>query len=150
MSAFVVDREHIEYLIEAGLYFGFRERGPLTWLGPGKGSYESRRRELNSETASQVGQVIWAENHRSVSYRYEEAQACPEYRHVSRALPMRLDPVQVLKSIACLDYQSCECPDWEETEAYAFLERLRDAAIHALPGYEAATWGAPERARVRA
>jgi len=54
--------------------------------------------------------------------------------------------VQVLKSIDCLDYQSCEHPGWAASEAKAFIDRLQSAAIHALPGYEAAIWGAPEPA----
>ena len=47
----------------------------------------------------------------------------------------------VLKSIACLRYQSCETEDWEQSKAARWLEELRELAIDHLPGYEAAPWG---------
>ncbi len=47
-------------------------------------------------------------------------------------------------SIRCLDYQSCEHPGWEASESHSFLESLKSAAVSALPGMDAAKWGAPD------
>ena len=47
-----------------------------------------------------------------------------------------LSPVDVLKACKSYGYQSCETNDWEQTEAYALVERIKDAAIHALPGFD--------------
>jgi hypothetical protein len=49
-------------------------------------------------------------------------------------------PIQVIRAAHCLEYQSCECEDWQETEACAALMGLVDAAARALPGYEQANW----------
>jgi len=135
MSAFVVSEAHIDYLIEAGLTLP-GHYGPLRWFAPGAGTYQQRVRELRPDNASEVGLMLWAENHRSVSYRYDEVQATPAYRFVHRYRPLRIDPVVVLKAVNCLDYQSCETPDWKQTEAYAFLESLKETAIRRLPGYD--------------
>jgi len=152
MSAYVVSREHIEYLVEAGLRLGDAPMR-LSWLAPGVAPPRERYRTLRPDNASEVGQMLWKENHRSVSFRYSEVDATPPYEHVVRYAPKPLDAVQVLKAIACLAYQSNECPDWEQTEAYAFLDSLKDAAIHALPGWDDAVWGCPadrvERPRLR-
>lgn len=45
-----------------------------------------------------------------------------------------------MKFIQCLRYQSCETPDWEDTEAAALLDRLQIDIIRMLPGYEDANW----------
>jgi hypothetical protein len=152
VSAFVVDRAHVDYLIGAGLRLGVRH--PVAWYDPktrprwvvggDNSDYLERtaaaRRELRPDTADRVGGMLWAENHRSVSYRYDEAQATPEYSYTVPYRARRLDPVQVLKAIRCYEYQTCECPDWDETEAWEFCDSLRHAAIAALPGYDAAKW----------
>jgi hypothetical protein len=153
VSAFVVGKTHIDYLIEAGLQFG--ERFRVTWTDPKApvpawtGSERAEEyfaacraniRELNETTADRVGAMLWAENHRSVSYRYSEAQATPAYEFLYRFPKLGVDPVVVLRAIACLAYQSNETPDWQLSEASAFLDALRDAAITHLPGYDTAPW----------
>jgi hypothetical protein len=48
--------------------------------------------------------------------------------------------VQVLKAVACLDYQ---CSDWSKYEgsvAERALARIKDHAIAYIPGYRAAAW----------
>ncbi len=49
-------------------------------------------------------------------------------------------PVEIIKACDCYDYQSCETPDWKDTEAYAIMQMLRKRAIYSLPGYEEAAW----------
>jgi len=53
----------------------------------------------------------------------------------------RLSTVEVLKACACLEYQSCEHDGWKSSRALRFLESVRNAAIAALPGWDAAPWG---------
>lgn len=130
MSAFMVSKRHIDYLITAGLDFA-NGYGPLRW---GK----DHRRELTRETASETGAILWAENRASVNYRYDENKAANPYEY-SR-YPGRIDPVQVLKAISCLEYQSCEHPEWEASEAKSFCEALRRRTIGFLPGFEDAAW----------
>ena len=161
MSAFVVPKAHIDYLVRAGLELSDHR---LSWYDPRikptwelSGNYQNymdlmqaARRELRSDNAGEVGRMLWAENHRSVSYRYHETQTTPEYEYVHPYHARRIDPVQVLKAIDCYEYQSCECPDWRSSEAWDFCDSLRSAAIAALPGYDAAEWKITDPARVPA
>jgi len=147
MSAFVVAREHIAYLVNAAL----RRTCPGSsfsyyWDG---GSHSCQPQ--NREDAERLAQVLWAENVGSVGHRYSgdklselpgmvrDAEAGFEYgRHVWSQEPPNW--VQVLKACDCLEYQSCEHPGWEGSEARAIIEAIRSKAIHALPGYEDAAW----------
>ena len=153
MSAWVVTKRHIDSMIRAGLtprrdalawYTGQREDEdyqPGEPWGPTQvENAVKRRRELTDETADHVGAMLWNENRRSVDHRYDEAtdREVYRYRHSDR-LPS--DPVVLLKALDCYEYQSCEHPEWETSEARAFCEALRSRLIHRLPGYDAAPWG---------
>ncbi|GIW55025.1 MAG: hypothetical protein KatS3mg082_1429 [Nitrospiraceae bacterium] len=37
-----------------------------------------------------------------------------------------------MKALGCYRYQSCETPDWEQTEAYQFCKALEGAMVHEL------------------
>ena len=155
MSAFEVSELHIHALLTAGLHnhrTGYGQSvSPLRWFAPSTETegdhergepwgpamiehYKQRQRELTPETAGQVGAMLMAENRRSVNHRYDETQE--EAPYVFEKLPGRPDPIIVLKAISCYEYQSCEHPEWEESEAHAFCEALRHRMIAALPGYD--------------
>jgi hypothetical protein len=173
MSAYVVDKAHVDALVTAGLVYG--RRGGVAWFDPivpdGEHDHqpgqpwgstavetaERKRRELTAETADRVGAMLWSENVRSVAHRYAEAGA-PESWETLCDLPGPADfspmdvaaykhrngpvlaPVRVLKACDGYEYQSCEHPDWEQSEACAYLDALRRAMIRALPGYDSADW----------
>lgn len=154
MSAFMLDKRHIDYLISAGLTLPGRG-DTLRWLMPAPvnpAAYErgnwagaaaadefrARARYLRRENAEHVGAMLTAENRRSVDHRYDEEELEDWYEFL--AYDRRIDPVQVLKAIACYRYQSCEHPEWQDSEANAFCNALEHAAINALPGYDAAEW----------
>ena len=155
MSCFEVCDTHIDAMLTGGLYnycTGYGQgTGTLRWFAPSddtEGDYErgkisgpsslehykQRKRELTPETAGRVGAMLVAENRRSVDHRYDETET--EDPYVFTELPGRPDPVIVLKAIACYEYQSCEHPEWEESEAHDFCEALRDRMISSLPGYD--------------
>lgn len=85
-----------------------------------------------------LGAMLWQENYRSVNHRYNERDKAPAYRYERSTV---VDPVVILKQIACYEYQTCEHPQWEASEAFKFCEGLRRMVINRLPGYEAAKWG---------
>lgn len=146
MSAFIVNRKHIAYLVHAGLQLPGRSNQGcrLYW-------YHNGPHELypgNYANAEHVGQVMWNENIRSVLYRYpgDTKATAPgpieeTYQFsLNDSRPITVDPVQTLKACACYAYQSCEHPEWEQSEAYAILRAIERAAINELPGYEKAEW----------
>lgn len=161
MSAYIVSDKTLAYLINAGLLYGrqskLRWQAPDTEEPPGEADYEPgspwgatsvethqrKARELTRESADATMLLLYAANVASVNYRYdnrdgETVDHIPHYRHSDMR---NIRPVQVLKALACYEYQACETPDWEDSEAHAFCEALRHRMIQVLPGYEEATWG---------
>ena len=133
MSCMDVGLTHIDALITAGLAYG--RPVPLVWPVPD--TNPQWYGELTLATVNQVGSILLAANERSVSGRYGEPSHMTgwvrPYRF--RRLPGVPPPVPVLKAIACLEYQSCEAPDWQTSEARVFCEALRLRVINFLPGY---------------
>lgn len=129
MSAWQVTPDHICALIKFAL--SARPGDRPRW----------RDHEMTEADAREVFNALATENARSVAYRYNEpAEAVTAWQNTS--FPVRtLTPVECLKSIACLDYQSCEHPEWEQSEAKKFLTSLTWTAIVQLDGYSAAPWG---------
>ena len=141
MSAYVVDKATIDVMVRAGLRVRYK---PMIWYHVGQ------RYQLDDLTADRVGQMLLDECVRSVSYRYQDDGITElpgpvnaywlvpyKYRDV---LPLP-KPVEILKVIDCYEYQSCEHPEWETSEAKAYCQVLRSHMISCLPGYEEAPWG---------
>lgn len=120
MSAFVVTTAHIDALVYASIHFD---------------RYHGRDR---FEKADEIGAMLLKENYRSVNYRYNEEDAPQRYTYKQpRKVPTL---IEALKAIDCLEYQSCEHPEWETCEAKKFLDSLRKTLISTLPGYNDAPW----------
>ncbi len=105
-------------------------------------NHKRRARELNRETVGRVGAMLAVENRRSMDHRYDETELEDLYEFTS--YKGNIDPVAVLKAIQCYEYQSCEHPEWETSEAHEFCQALRSAAIDKLPGYSEAQWEVTE------
>ncbi len=140
MSAFVVSKSHINAMIHAGLAVQYR---PLTWYHNGKAHI------LSNDTSNAVGQMLLDECVKSVCHRYDDSKITnlPGPTNAEWLIPFeyhftykRPTPIQALKLISCYEYQSCEHPEWKESEAHAFCETLRHCTIERLTGYEDATW----------
>ena len=160
MSAYIVSRQTIDYLLRSALELG-RGRGPgqcfpFTWHWRGS-RYQLHREDPRGSglwTPDKLGRELWGENLKSVEARYPDCVGKPEnrpgpvgevleeytfaLRKFASASP---DPVWTLKQIRCLQYQSCEHEGWHESMAHAVLESLTSFAISYLDGYEDAPWG---------
>jgi len=120
MSAYLCNDEHFDAL--------------ATWATRRSPSGFTFRYRFNDEwhtpDAAKIATTLHAQNVRSVNHRYERHES-PAYRY--RAVPIDcIDAKDVLMACAGLEYQSCETPDWEETEAYAILSAIRKRAIHVV------------------
>lgn len=122
------------------------------------------RMNHNIRTAQNVANGLALENIRSVAHRYPNdidgerpgpclkdadiVEACQIYAgHFAKRLggvvvmaEDVLEPVQVIKLVRSLDYQSCETDDWPMTLAHRQLQWIMGKAISRLPGYEDADW----------
>lgn len=115
MSVYVVEKSDIALIVE---FAGQNQRSGRIGL-------------------SELGQLLWDENVKSVNYRYNESNQAPRYVHQPVA---GIQPMAVLKKIHCLEYQSCEHPEWEKSHAASILKQLERLVIRQLPGYAEAAW----------
>jgi len=151
MSAFMVSRAHIDAIVAVAV-FGPSRCAASNWRGPYFGN-PSRRATYC--IASEIGEMLVKENLSSIHHLYSDTATNPTttpgpieqywlapYVFPCAALkPRKLpDALQTLKLITCYEYQSCEHPEWHDSDARDFCESLRRALIRALPGYDAAPW----------
>ncbi len=155
MSAYIVSRKHIAYLLTAMQHRGICRHGFSYWNGTERvyvpaGDYAA---------AVEIGNILWQENIASVSARYPGETPDTLLGPVGETFELTTrdvtvfsdaDPVQVLKACDCYEYQSCEHEGWHTSDAKKIIEALRGCAWRALPGYDSAAWGAPEKPRVPA
>jgi hypothetical protein len=122
MSAWIVSKKHIDLLVTAAL--------SAKYMTPAGG---------DERQPSELGLMLWVENHKSVNSRYSETRMPEGYKFTR--FPGKIDPIVVLKQIACYEYQSCEHDTWKTSEAFKFCQALTTEMINALPGYSEAPWG---------
>ena len=145
MSAFIVKRELISYLLDAAMTLGNYGDNTFHYF------HQNQWQKLTSDNATEVGQKLWDACITNVSQLYPNTEL-PElpgtteetfvYTHEPKV--RQVDPVQVLKSVQHYTYQSDNTSDWDESEAASFVSALTTMAIMKLPGYDTAVWGVPE------
>ncbi len=130
MSAFIVSNTQINALVR------FASINNISCYGP------SSKRWNVSGNEDATAQLLLDENVRSVNFRYQENdQPAPIVYQIDAPI---LSSVQVIKAAQCLDYQSCETEDWEQTMAKKLLDAIIATAITKLPGYDDAPWAINE------
>lgn len=116
MSAWIVSKRHIDALVTAAI----------------------RHRILGCKNPSALGAMLWETNHESVSYRYDRKEIAPRYTYEDNYQR----PWIVLKAIACYEYQACEHPGWDDSEARKLCEQLRARLVAEMPEFATADgWG---------
>lgn len=147
MSAWIVTKAHIDLLVEALFKYEVVLQADLAHVSP-----------------TEIGKLLWRENHRSINYRYEERKRTPRYSHSSATIcytweyrwpaqPLQVtlgtvrevvrQPYVVLKQAGCYRYQSCERPDWERSTARGLITRLGESVCKSLGMDEDAATDSP-------
>lgn len=139
MSAYVVCKDQIDLIISAAIEASIAVFIPRSQsLVP-----------VNDQTAALVGQMIWAENVRSVAYRYahnSDVDTEADWQEVEAYRFRRytnLKPAHIAKLIDNFDYQACETPNYCQTPTAAFIKALKIIYPRhtGTPEDEAAPWG---------
>ena len=144
MSCYMVDEGHVRFLVAAALQYGSQH---FRWFGTVDGEVVQMGELVSEpESADACGLMLLEACALSVRTRYpNDSHMEPgtvAYRHPF-TLGGPIEAVQVLKAVACYEYQACEAREWEGSSAHAFCEALRHYAIPHLPGYDDAEWGVP-------
>ena len=122
MSAFVVSDSTFNAIITGGIFHGL----------------------LEGKRPQAILKSLVTENYKSVNYRYGEKQNALVHTFKIHTV----SDIQLLKSIECLGYQSCEHDTWESSDAYQFLDELKAKVYQSLGITEAEKreWGHKPRA----
>lgn len=123
MSAFLVSTTHIDAMLSGALVLS-SPYAPFRWHPIVNGERKTH------DLASMID---------------PEDRDCDPISDYFRELPGYPDPVVVLKAVTCYEYQACETPEWEDSEAFAFCQSLKDTCFRRLPGYEDAPWAIDDR-----
>ena len=141
MSAFIVDKVHIDMLLAIAQH------------GPPDANHISGSPWWNviaGRNVNALGDMLVAENVKSVTARYpdNDDRKLPgptvQYWQLpfSYKRPAYIPTVlEAFSVIDCYEYQSCEHDEWPQSEAQAFCHDLRKELTHALPGQDNITWG---------
>ncbi|MEU8664688.1 hypothetical protein [Actinoplanes philippinensis] len=124
MSAWIVDRDHLDLLLTAAVQWNL----------------------ITADQADDTGRMLWKENLASVAYRYprdrDGGRPGPHgfrdrdvdtYRY--RPYPGRIDPEVIEAAAGSLWYQSCEHPGWHDSAAAQWVNRLLQLAAGRIPAY---------------
>lgn len=174
MSAYVVNRAHIDLLVGAALRSKPAGQPGVTgnlqwWRVDEDGDFAGWHRlephcteppdddlNLTCVSPSWLGQILINENVASVSYRYPDdnvdagelpgpVDAYYLGPYVYRDRRITLKTGEVFAMIDSFDYQACEHPGWRKSEAFAFLRALREAYCRRVEGYDVDYATAPWR-----
>lgn len=162
MSAYLCSFATFDALAQASQHYGvqvYLPNLPLPLQREIQAQYDYAIRgytlDLKGLGEQDVGQILWAENWRSLNARYPDtptnradtpgiiAEVAKDYRYHAPHSDM-LSPLQIIKACHCLNYQSCESDDYEQTLAFHILEAIERAAVRKIPGYDDAPWGLSE------
>lgn len=143
MSAFICSKDHFVVL---ACFAATRRQGSFN-VDPRYLQHPSSKAHLAiaggeyspEELATHYAQVLYEANCKSVDHRYSETNERDKI--VIQDICQRDDipALVILKGCNCLNYQSCERDDWEQSAAFEILQHIKDAAIRCLPGYDNAS-----------
>lgn len=127
MSAFVVSENHINALVS----FAIGGQNPAT-------AFWDRKHIDFRGNEQMLADVLMNANVEAVNTRYGDEEQLTGCKFRRNCTPP--SPVAILKACDCYDYQTCELDGYESTFAAKIIEAVRNKAIRALPGYDAAKW----------
>jgi hypothetical protein len=127
MSAWIVSKKHIDYMVTAVI-----------------------QAELSDKSPDELGRMLWRECLLSVACRYPNDEdgdrPGPVGFRDSDVLTYTWQETPVLTggalrtTLACYRYQSCEHPGWKESESCALVEKLIDP-VRDVPMDDETPWG---------
>ncbi len=129
MSTMIVGDKHISAILN---FIAFGGRTTSVW--DGKKSYDLHVLEERLV----VGQILTDMNNSAYEHNYKHPHE--PIKFVYDASATSLSPMEALKAMQCLEYNSDEAKHWEGSQAQKLIRNLFDKGIALLPGYDKAKW----------
>lgn len=137
MSAFMVEKEHIDLMVWAATAGPGAGREPFYYFH--NGEQKLVRRNHAEQTA--LGRLLVKANADSVGYRYDEPSARNTYPYEYKSPRPGWSAAEVLMALDSYEYQACETPDYHTSEAAAVAEAIRRCMCRAVyAGYGNSAW----------
>lgn len=123
-----------------------RDSAPMQW------KFDGAWKTLAEESATAVGQMLLRENAESMAYRYSMKDLDSDADGGTRPLEYleyleqadrfvfthharTLTPLEGLRALNSFGYNACEHPEWEGSEAAAFINAAIHFLVLRLPGF---------------
>jgi hypothetical protein len=141
MSAFLCTPEHIQAIINHALANGMLDADPYTvavaFAKQNIRSVEYRYPDTKGHSAKE----FFSDGMFRSNKAYIDACAAPWHPDMPRRrAESKLKAGEVIKLIDCLEYQSCETPNWTRTVAFEWWNSIARQAARKIKGYEKAPW----------
>jgi hypothetical protein len=136
MSASIVDHEHIHVLLWAAAK-SVPPNGPMSWYYDNP--IRCNRVNPDGSNRDELGQMLLDENAASINHLYRRDDSAARYTH-RRPRHTEWTVAELLNAIRGYQYQTCEHPGWERSQAKAFCDALQQRLIATLPGYTDGPW----------
>ena len=167
MSCFMVNREHALAIAKAAVSRGLHGETLRLYTGDIRIDFcpEFYADPLPPSSGgtmtlpgNRLAELLLLENAKSVASRYGERadewfdlnlKGAPitEEEWTAARVAEDDDPIHLIKSIHCYEYQACEHPEWEDSIAYKVCKGLVGHIIRTMPEYDYANWGEPAKKR---
>lgn len=121
MSAYIVNNKTISAIAKAFVMYG------ATYSAENYNPNPTWIKSLHT-TAAEIGQSLLEQNYASVNFRYREETPAPPFEYAD----VDINEGIVTGCIDCYIYQACETNDFETSELYYSLIRLKDRVLERL------------------
>ena len=126
MSSYIVDKEHIEQIV---LYV-YKLKG-IDSL-----NYYHNKERVQFDSVGNVAEELSKANCKGVNYRYEDNNQPYSFDDLSIGNLKIKNPLQVIQLIRCLEYQSCDNPNYENSLANSILKTITDHIVSYMIQHE--------------
>ena len=76
-----------------------------------------------------IAKLLWSANVKSVNYQYDRSNRRGKINIANLDLAAKFTETELLKLVNCLDYQSCEYPEWGKSPAKKILRELAENLV---------------------
>lgn len=95
-------------------------------------TYRHNNKTKEANDAAIIGLILHKENVRSYNYRYDKHLPTTYFTFRYSVQEKPFHESVIISAANCLDYQSCERPDWERSEARAIITAIKARASNAF------------------